>query len=305
MSMRARQRGAAVVIAMLVAALAATIAMAVAADQQRWLAGVAARRDQVQAQSLALAGVQWTRQILFDDAGRGTVDHLGEPWALPLPPTPLENGTIEGRIVDAQGLVNVNNLTLSGTQGDEERARFARLLARAGLPAAVEDAVIDWIDADLQSRPNGAEDAWYARQPSPYLAANAPLLRVAELGAVRGFDDAALARLLPFVTALPGTTPLNVNTAPAPVLAAALGVPEGAVAGLVAGRTAKPFTSVADFRNRLPEGATMADERAIAVASSYFIVTVRARQGDSMAQARALLKRAQGAWPVVIWQTLE
>ena len=27
--------------------------------------------------------------------------------------------------------------------------------------------------------------------------------------------------------------------------------------------------------------------------------------GDTVAQARALLKRSRGAWPAVVWQTLE
>lgn len=303
---RTHARGAALIIAMVVAALAATVAMAIAAEQQRWLAGVSARRDQVQAQSLALAGVQWTREVLFDDARRGTLDYLGEPWALPLPPTPLENGSIEGSIVDAQGLLNLNNVDQSGTQGDVQRARLANLCARLGVPAAAIDALADWIDADGRARPNGAEDDWYARQPSPYLPANAALLRARELAAVRGFDDAALARLLPYVTALPPGTALNVNTAPAAVLAASLpGVPEDALSGLAAERLSKPFTSVSDFRNRLPQGAAIGDERAFTVSSGYFLVTVRARQGETVAQARALLKRGQGTWPVVVWQTLE
>lgn len=303
---RHRARGAALIIAMAVAALAATVAMAIAAEQQRWFAGVAARRDQVQAQSLALAGVQWTRAILFDDAGRGSIDYLGEPWALPLPPTPLENGSIEGRIVDAQGLLNLNNVDRAGSQGEAERARFTQLFTRLGISPAVLDALADWVDADSRARPNGAEDAWYARQASPYLAANAPLLRAGELAAVRGVDDATLARVLPYVTALPAGTALNVNTAPAAVLAAAVpGVAEGALTDLIAERVAQPFTSVTDFRNRLPQGAVIGDERLYAVASSYFLVTVRARQGDTIAQARALLRRSQGAWPVVVWQTIE
>ena len=45
-----RARGAAIILAMLVAALAATVAMAIAAAQRQWINGVAARGDQVQAQ---------------------------------------------------------------------------------------------------------------------------------------------------------------------------------------------------------------------------------------------------------------
>jgi general secretion pathway protein K len=298
---RTHARGAAVIIAMVVAALAATVAMAIAAEQQRWFASVSARRDQVQAQSLALAGVQWTREILDDDARRGPIDYLGEPWALPLPPTPIENGSVEGSIVDAQGLLNLNNVDDSGTQGELERVRLTSLCTRLGIPSAALAALVDWVGTGSQRA-----DEWYVRQPSPYLPANAPLLRARELAAVRGFDDAALARLLPYVTALPPGTPLNVNTAPAPVLAAALpGVPEDAWSALATQRVAKPFTSVSDFRNRLPQGVPIGDERTLAVASSYFLVTVRARQGDTVAQARALLKRSPGAWPAVVWQTLE
>jgi len=300
-----RQRGAALVLALLVAALAATVAMAIAAEQRRWQNGVAARRDQVQAQSLALAGIQWTRQILLESAGNG-VDSLGQPWAVPLPATPIENGVIEGRIVDAQGLVNLNNATLTGTQGDQERARALRLFTRLGVPAAALDAVADWVDRDAEARPNGAEDAWYARQPVGYLAANAPLVRVAEVEAVRGFDEAILARVLPYVTALPAGTPLNVNTAPLPVLAAALPtVPPDVLAQLATERVQRPFIDIADFRNRLPPDTPIGNEPTFSVSTNFFIVTVRARQGDAVAQARALLKRGPGGWPGVLWQTLE
>ena len=50
---------------------------------------------------------------------------------------------------------------------------------------------------------------------------------------------------------------------------------------------------------KLPEGRTFG------FASSYFLVSVRSRQGDAIAQARALLKREGREWPIVVWQTLE
>ncbi len=87
-----------------------------------------------------MAGVQWARQILDDDARRSEIDHLGEPWAVALPPIPLENGEIRGAIVDAQGRLNINALgdagaTAAGASGDAHRralraARRARRRAR-------------------------------------------------------------------------------------------------------------------------------------------------------------------------------
>jgi len=303
------QRGAALIIAMVIAALAATVAMSLAANQQQWFASMTNRRDQVQAQALAQAGVQWARQILFEDAKSTAIDTLAEPWALPLPSTPLENGSIEGRIVDAQGLLNVNNLapTDSSINADAERARFARLFTRLGLPVASLDAIADWIDTDSVTRPTGAEDGWYAQQSNPMLAANASVVRTAELALVRGLSTTAATALAPYVTALPSATRLNVNTAPGPVLATTLdGLDAGGLSALLASRAQKPFADIAsDFRSRVPQGALLLNESGLDVKSNYFLVTVVARQGDTRAQARALLERGKGAWPTVVWQTLE
>jgi general secretion pathway protein K len=301
-----RAGGAALIVAMLVAALAATVAVSLAAAQRQWFASVEQRGDQVQAQALALAGIQWARQILFEDARATGIDHLSEPWALPLPATPVENGAIEGRIVDAQGLLNANTLADAGAPGVTERRRFETLFARRGWPPAALDAIADWIDSDDVARENGAEDAWYAREPSPMLTADAPLVRVAELAPVRGLSAATVRALAEYVAALPSGTRLNVNTAPPDVLAAALrGLDDDRLAALVADRAARPFASLADLRARLPDGASVDDENALTVSSSYFLVTVRARQGATQAQARALLRRGGGGWPSVVWQTIE
>jgi general secretion pathway protein K len=141
-ALKSPSRGAALVLAMLIAALAAIVAIAVAAEQQRWFAEVANRRDQVQAQALALAGIQWSRQILQDDARNSVIDHLGESWAYPLPRTPLENGSIEGGIEDAQARLNINNLAIDDALGKEERSRLERLFAQRGIAQRNLDAIV-------------------------------------------------------------------------------------------------------------------------------------------------------------------
>lgn len=305
-SPRKMPRGAAAVLAMLLAALAAAVAVTVFADQQRWNRTVEYRRDQVQAQALALAGVQWARQILYDDAQRSAIDHLGEPWAMALPPIPLDNGEVRGAIVDAQARLNVNALGGEGNAAGIERARIARLFAQRGGPVAAIDAIADWIDADAIPRTGDAEDAFYAARPAPGLAANAPVLRVAELAEVKGVTLPALAAVAPFLSALPAGTPTNVNTAPPEVLAAIVEKLGGdGLAALVSARTRKPFASVAEFRGRLPQVATLASDDALSVKSDYFYVTIEARQGRTLARSRALLRRGDREWPAVIWQVVE
>jgi general secretion pathway protein K len=297
----ADERGLALIVAMLIAALAAAVAVSVATAQAQWSAQVEHRRDQVEAQSIALAGVAWARAIVAADTS--PIDYLGAPWSLPLPATPVENGAVEGRIVDAQSMLNVN--MLSGAHAPQARGQFTRLFAALGLPESTLDATIDWVDANDVPEPNGAEDAWYMVQADPSLAANGRAARIEELANVRGMTPAAMLRLAPFVTALPEDTAVNVNTAPSEVLAALLdGIQADALASLVADRNAHPFTTPDDFLAHVPKTIPAVDRSLLSVNTGYFLVFVRARQGETVANARALVKRDKGTSSIV-WQTIE
>ena len=271
------QRGLALIIAMLVAALAAAVTVSLAAAQAQWTVQVTNRRDKVQAQSIALAGIAWTQQILDADGRATTIDHPGEPWALPLPATPVENGAVEGRIVDAQSFLNANNLR-GGPHVAAERRRFERLFTSQRLQPALLGVLADQAT---------------------------PPLRMQEFATARAMTPAALVVLMRFVTALPADTPLNVNTASSEALVASIAnVDASAMAQIIAARAERPFASLAEFRERLPAGASIGDEAMYTVKSRYFFVDVRARQGDTIAQVHALIDRG-GASSRVVWQTVE
>jgi general secretion pathway protein K len=301
-------RGAAIVMAMLLAALAAVIAASLLWQEQLWAGEYGRRRDQVQAQALAMAGVQWARQILFENAPPSAVN-LAQPWAYRLPATPIENGSIGGQITDAQGLLNVNDLALGGAAAASARAALQRLFAELGLSDSLLDAIAAWVNyAGVAGPGGGADDAYYLAQDPPALAAHAPVRRVAELIAVRGANPAQVARLRPFVEALDAPTAVNVNTAPPEVLVAAIGGLDAAgAAALVASRTTTPFANLSDFRSRLNRPNVTIDETTLTVTSDWFVVSIEARQGDTVAHARALLKRSTlaGLWPTIVWQTVE
>jgi general secretion pathway protein K len=310
--MRARRRngassmrGAALLIAMLFAALAAVVTVGLASGQERWRAIVEQRRDQVQAVALAQAGVQWARRSLAVDAN--AVTSLDQPWALPLPRTPLDNGSIEGRIVDAQGLINLNNLAGKEATAPEEKRRAAALFAALGIPASALDAIIGAIDSDTAARADGDHDAYYLAARPPRLAPRQALLRLAEFSDVRELDAARIAALSSVATALPPTTTLNVNTAPPAVLAAALPglANDEMLASFVAERARRAFASLADLRSRLPQGVTIPDERTLGVGSVHFLVDVTARQGATEARARALVHRTLDRQTRVLGQVIE
>ncbi len=301
--MRMRQRGVAIVLAMGVVALAAMAAAAIMVSQSTWARQVELTNDHIQARAVLLAGADWARALLADDRRLSNVDHLGEPWALKLPPLPVENGELVGQIEDQQGKFNLNNLVTQGKINVAQFAHFRSLLATLGLPDQLADALADWIDEDGQPQPrDGAEDAYYLALDPPYLAANRPLIDVAELALVRGFDDNVRARLRPYITALPDLTAVNVNTAPAEVLAAVVdGLDLGGAQLLVTQRDRAYFRSSDDFLRRLPRGAEAAAGD-IGVSSDYFIATLRVTIGGAQARGSALLARGSSGWPNIVWR---
>ena len=305
---RRRARGSAVVLAMVLAALAAVVAVTVLADQQRWARTVEHRRDQVQAQALAMAGVQWAREILDEDA-----------LALDTSIISASRGRCRCRRSRSRTARSADrsptrrrastSTRWARTASPRTRRRNAsRGCSRTlGGPLPAIDAIADWIDADGIPRAAGAEDAYYAAQPAPGLAANQPLVRVGELADVKGVDGRRGSRpSAPFLAALPANAAVNVNTAPPEVLATIVdGLTGDSLAALVATRAQKPFTTIAEFRARLPQGTSLRGDDALVVRSEYFLVTIVARQGSTIATARALLHRGAGAWPEIVWQVVD
>lgn len=301
-------RGAALVSALLTVALVAAIAAGLVAQQGLALRTVGGRHDQAQARLLARGAVDWARNILADDKRTSNVDHLGEAWATRVPPIPVEEGEVAGEIDDQNGRLNLNNLVNNGSADAVQVAIYRRLLGVAGIPdreATVLAATLaDWLDADSEPvAPYSAETPWYASLDRPYRSADAPLTDVDELLRVRGYSPAIVDRLRPFVAALPTRTRINVNTASAEVLAAAL--PELSLDDarvVVAIRSRAWFKDLPDFRARAPRPVAAPDDR-FDVNSDYFVAAGRARYGEAVAAMRVLLYRQSG-WPDIIWQKI-
>jgi len=278
-AIRTPQRGVAIVLAMGVVALAALAATAMMVSQSTWSRQVELTAGHAQAQLLIQAGLDWARAVLSDDRRASNVDHLSEPWALRLPPIPVENGSLAGHIEDQQGKFNLNNLLKGGKVNLAQLAYFRRLLSILDLPPALADALADWIDADSRL-----------------------LTDVAELALVRGFDDNVRARLRPFVTALPRFTAVNANTASPEVLAAVVeGLGLDGARALVAQRERVYFRNWSDFFSQLPPGLIVPTEN-ISVSSDYFIATTRVTIGGAQARGSALLARENDGWPAIVWR---
>ena len=287
-----RQRGVAVITAMLVVAIATMLAVNLmwdaTLDQRRTLAALAADQG-----LMFLQGAEaWAGDILRQDLVESPdADHLGEEWALELPPLPVEGGVIAGQLEDLQGRFNLNNLVdNSGRENPIAVAQFERLLALVGLEPMLAGAVVDWIDPDGELRfPEGGEDAASADTDPQYRTANALLTSPSELMAITGFDRDAYRLLAPYVTALPPGTRLNVNTAP-PIVLQSLSTTIDArqAEALLEERADLGFADVdASFR-----GLIEADMLArIDAVTSHFLLTATVALGTTQLTMRSVLQR--------------
>ena len=272
------QRGTAVIIALLVLALAAAGAAAMLERQDLDARALQSQRDYEQARWMLRGGMHWARSILAEDARAGTTDHQRELWASGLPPTDVQLGSLAGAIRDEQGLFNLNNLSSGGKRDPLQIAALGRLLGAIGLSPALADAVAARIDPKR------------------------PLADVGELAGVGGLGPDALARLRGFVTALPRPTAVNVNTAPAEVLAAVVeGLPLSEAQALARRLAVDPVRSTDDFVSRLRPNLRLG-AAGVAASSQFFVVEGRAKVGDADLRMEALLQRMGTGLPAIVWQ---
>lgn len=304
--MRARraQAGVAAITAVLVVAVAASAAAVMLAQQSALLNQAALIAARAQADLHARAGLDWARGILAEDARAGGVDSLADRWAQPIAGLPVERALVSGRLTDEQGRFNLNNVVRGNERSQPDIQILRRLLEGLALAPDLAEAIVDWIDFDADlAGPAGAEDAYYLALARPYRAANQAMVQVEELHRVRGFDAKAVARLKPFVTALPARTPVNANTAAPEVLAAIL--PElgpEEVRSLVASRAGRPFRSRDDLRERARKAAPNAIASDLDVGSAWFSAQVLVQQDEVELATEALIRRGANAATAIIWR---
>jgi len=299
---RSGQKGVALITALLVVATAAAAAVAMAARQQLDIRRTANLLHNIQANAYTEGAESWAKVVLQRDAQDSQIDTLNEDWATSLPPTTVEGGGITGRLVDLQGLFNLNSLVDGNGQAVEQAiTRYKTLLRNLQIDEGLADALVDWIDADINVHfPDGAEDQTYLLLKPPYRAANQPMADVSELRLVQGYTPQIVAALLPYIVALPVATPINVNTAPAEVLRTLdANMSQSAAEGLVAAREETPFNSVAEFQSNPALQGGQFDPNAASVSSQWFRLVAEADIGQARSQLTSELMRVHGTVTVV------
>jgi general secretion pathway protein K len=311
-----RQRGAALLTAMLTVALVATLASAALWQQWRQVEIEIAERGRSQTAWMMTGALDWTRLILREDAisAQGAAaDHLGEPWALPVQESKLSTflsqdqqwreGDAEvflsGQISDAQSRMNVMNLLLDGQISAPALARFAALFQRLGLPLGELQTLAQQLQASLQA----SKATQASTNPGTNSPGAAPLLpqQTAQLVWL-GLSPGTLAALQPHITVLPEATPVNLNTASAEVLSAVLpGLDLASARQALTQRQRGHWASLSAAQDALGSSGRLLDDKQHSVQSRYFEVQGRMRIDNVVQQETALVLR-EGGQVRMLWR---
>jgi general secretion pathway protein K len=269
-----RQRGIALLVALLTVALATILIAGLLDRGELALARTrnALRGEQAQAYAQGLEA--YAAQILLKDLDEdASTDASTDIWAVPLPPREVPGGIISATVRDMNGCFNLNNLSNGHSDYVTWRAVFARLLAVRGVSADIAEAVSSWLDEQSSS---DSDDTYYLSLPVPYRRGRHAFAHVSELRLVRGVTSEVYAALAPYVCALPTGTKLNVNTASVPVLQAlgkGAGMTQAKAESLWQGGQA--HWPSGEFIEQWKDQGVKLDERlsprTLSTASSYFL----------------------------------
>jgi general secretion pathway protein K len=359
-----RQRGAAIISALLVVTLSAILVAGVLWRQQVQIRRIQNQRLLSQAQWVARGAVDWTRLILRSEADTApTVTYLGGIWAVPIAKTRLsdflgKSGAgdaaegaqtyISGSIEDAQAKFNLRNLVSVPAPGalklnQLQMASFARLLSLLGLNGGLAKTAAVQMRASLMQSAtrfqmpigNRLGSAGQAAQPEQGGQAEPPQPRQApDMGGdtvaadsftdkpglededdenvdaeplqftsvdsllnVPGFTPEIVARLRPFVTVLPTQTSVNMNTAPAEVIAAIVpGMSLSSAQAFVSRRQSAFMLNTAQVQltlqgtGGLPPGVDIS-QIPMDVTTSYFLVHGRVQHERAEVDRTTLIYR--------------
>lgn len=290
---------------MITVALVATLAAAALWRQWRGVEVEAAERTRVQASWILNGALDWGRLILqgdlAEDVRKGRlVDHLDEPWAVPLAEARLstflaagQSGSalerdafLSGQIHDLQARLNVMNLVARDPEAQAGALlRFERLFEVLGLPQS---------ELRLLSRAlMQAQAAWDGASGQGGDASVLPR-RLEQLNWL-GVSPDTLQRLASYATVLPlmdaQPTAVNLNTASAEVLQAAIpGISTAQAQALIERRQRSPWQNPPQAADAL--GVEGLDWSWAAVASDFFEIEGRLRLDGVALQESATVQRS-------------
>jgi general secretion pathway protein K len=225
---KARQKGVALLVAIVIFAVATTVAAAITYNKAMASRRAAATFTMEQALQAGMAAEALAAVALENDGSKLKTETT-QDWAQVQPPIEIE-GTgiwIQAQVEDLQGRFNLNSLVTwdqvnnTFVPDQHQLSIFRTLLQHLDIDPSYGDLLVDWIDPDIAPSSNsggGGEDTLYLTQTPAYRPPNTFITHASELLALPKFGRENYQKIAPYVTALPVDMPVNICTASAMVL---------------------------------------------------------------------------------------
>ena len=326
-----RQSGAALLLALLIMTLVATLAAGMVWLQWRGIEVEAAERARTQAEWLLNASLDWGNLILKSSIRNGdTEDDLGQPWATPLEETKLSSflsadgshsedsgpeAYLSGQITDATSKYNLYNLIVAPTESNgltrtSEIQRLQILCSAIGVSPDVASTIATGMRTSYSAQQRSTNEPGQADSTNSALMP----ISVSDLTWF-GIDPKVVKQLEPFVQLIPltATSPpstININTAPAEVLMAGQGaqppITRAQAAQAILQRQSKPVDA-----KGIPSALGLANagggeyppdapKPILAVTSQYFEIYGQLRYEQHVIRERSVVYRKDQFSPIQV-----
>ena len=337
-----KNTGAALITVLVIVVIVMVIVTNLTVTNYRMIKRLENRQLIEQASSISYSAIDFGRAGLATSGATASIDTLQDIWAQPFPKTKvLDDVYMSGYIVDEQSKFNINDLVMNGTVNKNVLNQFSLLLGYLNLPQSLAYNI-----AFYMASPFNQSDIMmqYTNGKPAYRPGGRPLVDLSELILVKGMTPDIVQKLAQYATAIPVNgmglsaessesaatytkplntsfgfgSPVNVNTAPAEVIAAKGGISLGIAQRMVSARLSQAFKTnqaVSTFLqqngvNMNPVGAgstqngMVLNVAGLGVNSTYFTVhVVIDNQQDQLRYVAYVFRQNRsGQWPQILWQ---
>jgi len=268
-----QQEGAVIVVALFFVALVVTLSYLMMSRLERDTRRTTLLLRTTKAELYAQGSIDWAIEQLRSDLKKVKKQNvIVDDIPIQSPIDKINGYTISSKMTDEQARFNINQLTTVEAQAD-----FKHLIQIVypeydeQKTTAIIAAIADWLRLGQQQN---EYNKYYMSLSPPYRAAHRMMVSISELHLVKGMTPLLFDRLEPYITALPASTKINVQTARAPVIATlSPGMTLETGNAIVQARSQNKLTSAQAFlnldnvKNHMPLPTSK-----ITVVSDYFLV---------------------------------
>ena len=337
-----KNKGAALITVLIIVFIVMAIITNITVRNYRVIRRLTNQKVMEQCYGILFAAVDFGRAGLATSAATAATDALTDIWAQPIPKTKIMDDIyMSGYIIDEQGKFNINDLVSNGQVNQTVLNQFSRLLTSLNIPVSMASAIAVYMASPQYQ---SSITTQYTSGDPAYRPSGKPLVDLSELMLVKGMQPDWAYKLSQYVTAIPvsitglvagesaaaaqqqqaaaakpptgtGTILVNINTAPAEVIAAKSGIPLPVAQRMATMRDNTVFKSQQDITSFLTSNGIILSQNStqggntitpgtLTTSSSYFTIHAAVDKGDYEFKWVALVFRANrsGQWPQVLWQ---